>query len=74
MKAGGKLLQQEKEEELKKNELREQEREKRNMQTQLTSGAAYPDDSGFNLFGGTLRNADPDLFDIVTKAIRFFTR
>jgi Zn-finger nucleic acid-binding protein len=74
MKAGGKLLQQEKDEELRKSEQRERERENRKIQAQSASGAAYPDDSGFNLFGGSLRNADPDLFDIVSKAIRFFTR
>jgi Zn-finger nucleic acid-binding protein len=72
MKAGGKLLQQEREEQLKKTE--EREREKHTMQAKSSSGAVYPDDSGFSLFGGTLRNADPDLFDIVSTAIRFFTR
>ena len=74
MKAGGKLLQQKKDEQLRKTEEREQEREKRSMQTRSASGTLYPDDPDFNQFGGTLRNADPDLFDIVTKAIRFLTR
>lgn len=74
MKAGGKLLQQEKYEQLRNTEEREQERERLKLQARLSSGASYPDDSGFNLFGGTLRNDDPDLYDIVTKAIRFFTR
>lgn len=73
MKAGGKLLDQERQEQLKINEEKEREREHRNIQTQ-SSGGVYPDDSGFDLFGGTLRNADPDLFDIVLRAIRFFTK
>lgn len=74
MKAGGKLLQQEREEQLRKSEQRELEREKRNGTTPSASGGFYPNDSGFNLFSGALKNEDPDLFDIVTKAIRFFTK
>jgi Zn-finger nucleic acid-binding protein len=71
MKAGGKLLQQEKENEQRRIEARELERKKRTLQTQ---SASCPDDSGFSLFSGTLRNSDPDLFDIVAKAIRFFMK
>lgn len=74
MKAGGKLLQLEKEERRKQTEVREQERERRKNDSQSASAGAYRDDSDFNLFGGTLRNADPDLFDIVTKALRFFMK
>ena len=74
MKAGGKLLQQEREEQLRKSEEREEERAKRNSTAQAASAGAYPDDSGFNLFGGALRNEDPDLFQIVANAIRFFTK
>ncbi len=74
MKAGGKLLQQEREEQRKQIEEREQEREKRKLQSQSAPGGGYPDDSSFGLFGGTLRAADPDLFDMVTKAVRFFTK
>jgi Zn-finger nucleic acid-binding protein len=74
MKAGGKLLQQERQEQLKKIEEQEQERERRKKQTRSASGGVYPDDSNFYLFGNTLKNADPDLFEIVKKAIRFFTK
>jgi hypothetical protein len=74
MKAGGKLLQLERNEQRKHDEERDLEREKRRTQAQPAAGGAYADDSSFDLFGGTLRNADPNLFDIVTKAIRFFTK
>lgn len=68
MKAGGKLLQQEKDEERRINATRELEREKRKLEAQ----SAYTDDSAFGLFGGTLQNSDPDLFDIVKKALGSF--
>ncbi len=74
MKAGGKLLQQEREDEQRRAETRELEREKRKLQTPSTSGVSYPDGSSFDLFGGTLRNSDPDLFEIVVKAIGAFMR
>ena len=74
MKAGGKLLQQERQEQLKKVEEQAQERERRDRLAQSSSGGAYAEDSSFSLFGNTLRNSDPDLFDIVTTALRFFTR
>jgi Zn-finger nucleic acid-binding protein len=74
MKAGGKLLQQQREDEQRKNELRELERGRRQQETQSASGGLYADDSGFNLFGGTVRNSDPDLFDIISKAVRFFMK
>ena len=74
MKAGGKLLQQEREEEQKRIETRELEREQRKLQAQSGSGASYREDSGFTLFSKPLQNSDPDLYDIVTKAIRFFMK
>lgn len=74
MKAGGKLLQQEREDEQRRIELRELERENRQKSTQSVSGGVYPDDSGFDLFGGQSRTADPDLFNIVAKAVRFFMK
>ena len=70
MKAGGKLLQQEQ----LKNVEAEKEREKLKNYAQPASGGYYADDSGFDLYGGTLRNSDPDLFEIVKGAIRFFTK
>ena len=74
MKAGGKLLQQEREERLKKDEEREQERARRLNDSKSGSGSVYQDDSSFSMYGGTLRNSDPDLFDMVTTAIRFFLK
>jgi Zn-finger nucleic acid-binding protein len=74
MKAGGKLLQQEREEEQSRIDTRELERNKRKLQSQSTPGGGYASDSSFDLFGGTLRNSDPDLFSIVTKAVRFFMK
>ncbi len=74
MKAGGKLLQQEREEERKRIETRELEREKRMLQAQETIGVAGRDEVNFDLFGGALRKSDPDFFDIVAKAIGFFIK
>ena len=74
MKAGGKLLQQEREVELKKMEEREMERERRALQSQAATGGTCSEELSFDLFGGTLRKSDPDLFDIVSKAVRFFTK
>lgn len=70
MKAGGKLLDQERQEQHKKEEA-EQEREK---QHSPAGAGGYTDSSGFDMYGGTLRNEDPDLFDMVVGAIRFFTK
>jgi Zn-finger nucleic acid-binding protein len=69
MKAGGKLLAQERRDQLKKEEA-EQEQERRRKLAQ-TTGGEYRD---FNGYGSDLRHADPDLFDIVASAIRFFTK
>lgn len=74
MKAGGKLLQLEREEEKRKTEIRELEQEKRRLESTRSSSGMFPDDSGYGLFGGPLKNSDPDLFDIVTSAIRFFMK
>lgn len=71
MKAGGQLLTQEREEQLRKEKERELEREKR---TAVPTGCAPTDYSGFEEYGGTLRAADPDLFEVVFKAVRWFVR
>ena len=69
MKAGGKLLGQEREEQLRKESEREMEREQRKSQTDWNT-AEYP---GFDMYGDTLKNADSDLFELVKKAVRWFT-
>ncbi len=69
MKAGGKILEQERQEQRKKEEA-EQEQKKR----QASASGGYSDSPGFDAYGGTLRSEDPDLFDMVLGAIRFFTR
>ena len=74
MKAGGKLLQQERSEEQKRIEARDLEREKQKLQSQPSMVGTYSEESSFDLFGGTLRKSDPDLFDIVVKAVRFFAK
>lgn len=68
MKLGGHLLeQQRKEEQRKEAEKREQEeREKRK------GWAEEP--SAFDRYSGPLRQSDPDLFDIIFKAIRFLIK
>jgi Zn-finger nucleic acid-binding protein len=69
MKAGGKLLDQERQERLKK------EQATAERKRQLLTHPASADESGpFDLYSGTLRKQDPDLFDIVFKAIRLFTK
>ncbi len=70
MKAGGKLLARERQEQRKQEEA-EQEREQRRKLAQTSDGGVYQD---FNGYGSDLRHADPDLFDIVASAIRFFTK
>lgn len=74
MKAGGKLLQQERQEQLKKDEAAEQERQQRKKYAQSASGVDYAEYSSFDMYGSTLRNADADLFEIVKDAIRFFIK
>ncbi|GAM11663.1 hypothetical protein OR1_03979 [Geobacter sp. OR-1] len=71
MKAGGKILEQERQEQRKKEAL-EQEKEERRKIAQIPEGGAYQD---FDMYGGTLRRSDPELFEIVIDAaIRFFVR
>jgi Zn-finger nucleic acid-binding protein len=68
MKAGGKLLAQEREEQLRK---LEEEKEKNRLPPPSPSVGEYSD---FDEYGGGLRSAAPDLFQLVRSAIRFFTR
>jgi len=72
MKAGGQLLAQEREQQLQREKERELEREKRTVRT--PTGCAPADYSGFEEYGGPLRYADPDLFEIVFRAARWITR
>ncbi len=65
MKAGGKLLDQE-QEQLKKVEA-EQQQARRYKSTDSTGYS-------FDEYSGTLRDEDPDLFEMVLSAIRFFTK
>ncbi|HEX8960627.1 MAG TPA: zf-TFIIB domain-containing protein [Geobacteraceae bacterium] len=66
MKAGGKILDQERQEQLKKDAAAE---------NRCTAPVGeYRDYTDFGAYGGTLRNEDADLFDLVLGAIRFFTR
>jgi Zn-finger nucleic acid-binding protein len=68
MKMGGKLLDQERREQTK---IEEQKRENEQRQKQATY---HIEPSPFEGFGDPLRRSDPDLFDIIYDAIRFFTR
>ncbi|MEI6208090.1 MAG: zf-TFIIB domain-containing protein [Desulfuromonadales bacterium] len=68
MKMGGKLLDQERQEQNRKEELK-RESEKREKLASYRDEPAY-----FDGFGDTLRRSDPDFFDIIYQAIRFFTR
>ncbi|NVN90855.1 MAG: zf-TFIIB domain-containing protein [Desulfuromonadales bacterium] len=68
MKLGGKLLDQEHQEQIKKEE-QKKEIERREKLSAYRSGSP-----SFDEFGDPLRRSDPDLFDIVYAAIRFFTR
>lgn len=69
MKAGGKLLEQERQEQRQKEELLA---EKKRLQGGRSAMADT--DESFDLFSGTLKQQDPDLFAMVFKAIRLFTR
>lgn len=73
MKAGGKLLEQERQEEQRKIEAA-REKERRSQAAGAAAGEGCPAESGFDLFGGTLRNSDPDLFEIVRSALRVFLK
>jgi len=67
MKAGGKLLDQERREQLKV----EAEREQRKKQAQSAGAGGYPD---LDSPGGILNYKEPELLDVVVAAIRFFTK
>lgn len=73
MKAGGKLLDQERQEQLKKDE-KAQERERQKQRAPSALHGDYPDYSSFNMYGSTLRHGDPDLFEMVKHAINFFIK
>ncbi len=68
MKLGGKLLNQERQEQMKKEE---QKRESEEREKQATYRI---ESSSLGGFGDPLRQSDPDLFDIIYEAIRFFTK
>jgi Zn-finger nucleic acid-binding protein len=70
MKAGGKILDQQLKEEKKRLD-EQQEKEKNYLPPPSSSVGEY---GYFDEYGGTLRSSDPDLFDIVKSAIRFFTK
>lgn len=68
MKMGGKLLDQERRELARQEELKRESEQREKL-------ARYRDEpSPFENFGDPLRRSDPDLFDIVCKAIKFFAR
>lgn len=68
MKLGGKLLDQERQEQIRREELKKESERREKL-------SRYRDEpSQFDSFGDPLRQSDPDLFDIIYKAIRFFTR
>lgn len=71
MKAGGKLLDQERREETKKAEAAEAERERERVRAEGGGDYEY---HTFDRYGGSLRSEDPDLFDMVYRAMRFFTK
>jgi len=68
MKLGGKLLNQERQEQLRREELKKESEQRRKL-------AGYSDGpSPLDTFGDPLRQSDPDLFEIIFKAIRFFMK
>lgn len=68
MKLGGKLLEQERQERQRVEELRRENGRRENI-------SAYRDEpSLFDGYGDPLRRSDPDFFDIIYSAIRFFLR
>jgi Zn-finger nucleic acid-binding protein len=68
MKLGGKLLDKERQEQLR------QEEQKRESKKRAELAGYKNESSQFDSFGEPLRFSDPDLFDLVYKAFRFFTR
>ena len=73
VKAGGMLLAREREEQKQREEQREKDRQARQAASTPT-GSAPSDYSGFDDYGSVLRHADPDLFTMVFKAVRWFSR
>lgn len=69
MKLGGRLLEQQRQDEARHEELRRLEREKRDRPT-----ATGLETTTFETYSEPLRVADPDLFHLVFKAISFFLR
>ena len=68
MKLGGKLLDQEHRERIKR------ETEKRKKEERGKASSWETKKSSFDDFGSVLRHSDPDLFDIIASAIKFFTK
>ena len=68
MKLGGKLLDQERQEQMRKEELKRESEQREKL------AKIRVEPSPFDSFGDPLRQSDPDLFDIIYKAIRFFAR
>jgi Zn-finger nucleic acid-binding protein len=67
MKLGGKLLDQERQEQIRKEELKRESEQRQKL-------AGYGGEpSPFDKFGDPLRQSDPDLFTIICRAIRFIT-
>ena len=73
MKAGGKLLDQERKEQ-QKAETAAQRRQEQVGRNPAPLGADYAEGGGFDAYGSILRHQDPDLFDLVRGAINFFLR
>lgn len=68
MKLGGKLLDQQRQEQIR-------QEEKKRESEQRAKLAGYRDEqSPFDSYGDPLRRSDPDLFEIVCKAFRFFMK
>lgn len=68
MKAGGKLLDQERREQREKERLAEKARQLGNRPSMEATG------DPFTRYSGPLREEDPDLFEIVRKAMRLFSQ
>ena len=66
MKLGGKLLDQEHREKMKRKE------EERKKKDRIVASSWETGDSSFDEFGSVLRHSDPYLFRIILSAIRFF--
>jgi Zn-finger nucleic acid-binding protein len=73
MKAGGKLLDQERREQQHK-ELDQQRNQESARREQASTGMNYVVPASFEDYGSGLRSQDPDLFGMVCSAIGFFLR